>query len=76
MPGASVSVDYWRLSLSDNISSVGAQTVLNACYQNSGSPFCPFIHRFQDGQIAFIQQHTVNLGRLAAKGWDLALRYK
>jgi outer membrane receptor protein involved in Fe transport len=76
LPGFSVSVDYWRLYLNDTITTIAAQTVLNACYQNNASPFCPFIHRGTDGQINFIQQPTVNLGRLDTKGWDLALRYK
>jgi outer membrane receptor protein involved in Fe transport len=76
LPGFSASLDYWRLYLNDNIVTVGAQTVLDACYQNNGSPFCPFINRFADGQVNFIAQPTVNLGRLDAKGWDLALRYK
>lgn len=76
LPGFSMSVDYWRLALADDITSVGAQTVLNACYQDNGSSFCPFIHRFTNGQINFVQQPTVNLGRLDAQGWDVALRYK
>ena len=76
LPGFSASLDYWRLYLNDTITTIGAQTVLNACYTDNASPFCPFVHRFQDGQINFIQQPTVNLGRLDVKGWDLALRYK
>lgn len=76
LPGFSMSVDYWRLALNDTITTVGAQTVLNACYGNNASPFCSFIHRGTDGQINFIEQPTVNLGRLDATGWDLALRYK
>jgi outer membrane receptor protein involved in Fe transport len=76
LPGFSASLDYWRLYLNDTIQQVGAQTVLDACYSSNTSPFCPFIHRFNDGQINFVAQPTVNLGRLDAKGWDLALRYK
>jgi outer membrane receptor protein involved in Fe transport len=76
LSGASVSLDYWRLKLDDNISSLGAQTVLTQCYQDANSPFCPYIHRTQLGQVDFIEQPTVNLGRLDASGWDLALRYK
>jgi outer membrane receptor protein involved in Fe transport len=76
LSGASVSLDYWRLALNDNITTIGAQTVLNACYGNAGSPFCTFIHRNPDGQAAYIEQPTVNLGRLDANGWDLAVRYK
>ena len=77
LPGASMSLDYWRLALNDTITTIGAQTVLNACYQGDGtSPFCSFIHRNPDGQVSFISQPTVNLGRYDATGWDLALRYK
>ncbi|HEY9400648.1 MAG TPA: TonB-dependent receptor, partial [Luteimonas sp.] len=76
LPGFSASLDYWRIYLNDNIVTVGAQTVLDACFSDNNSPFCPFINRFQNGQINFIAQPTVNLGRLDAKGWDLALRYK
>ena len=76
LPGFSVSLDYWRLFLNDYIQQVGAQTVLDACYADSGSPFCGFIHRRGNGWINFISQPTVNLGRMDAKGWDLALRYK
>jgi iron complex outermembrane receptor protein len=76
LTGFSVSLDYWRLSLNDNISTLGAQTVLTQCFQDPNSVFCPFIHRDTDGQISYINQPTVNLGRLDAQGYDVALRYK
>ncbi|WP_159015501.1 TonB-dependent receptor domain-containing protein [Cognatiluteimonas profundi] len=76
LSGASMSLDYWRLTLGDNISTIGAQTVLTQCYNDNNSPYCPFIHRFANGDVSYISQPTVNLGRLDATGWDLALRYK
>jgi outer membrane receptor protein involved in Fe transport len=76
LPGFSVSVDYWRIYLNDTITTIGAQTVLDACYADNASQFCPFIHRGVDGQINYIEQPTVNLGRQDSDGWDLALRYK
>jgi iron complex outermembrane receptor protein len=76
LPGASMSVDYWRLYLNDNITSVGAQTVLTTCYQDPSSALCPLIHRETNGQVAFVSQPTVNLGRLDVSGVDVALRYK
>jgi outer membrane receptor protein involved in Fe transport len=76
LPGFSVSVDYWRIYLNDLITTIGAQTVVDACYADEASPFCGFIHRKGNGQVQFINQPTVNLGRLDTKGWDLALRYK
>jgi iron complex outermembrane receptor protein len=74
--GLSFSLDYWRLSLNDNISTLEAQTVLTQCYQDPNSAFCAFIHRNTDGQIAFINQPTVNLGRLDAQGYDVSVKYK
>jgi outer membrane receptor protein involved in Fe transport len=76
LPGFSVSLDYWRLYLNDTITSLDAQIVLNSCYDDPNNQLCEFVNRFSDGQINFIRQPTVNLGRLDAKGWDLALRYR
>ncbi len=76
LTGLSLNLDYWRLQLGNTITTVGAQTVLNACYNDNGSAFCPLIHRGTDGQINYIAQPTVNLGRLDAKGWDFGAHYK
>jgi Outer membrane cobalamin receptor protein len=76
LPGFSASLDYWRLYLNDTIARADAQIVSDVCYSDNSSPFCPLIHRFPDGQVDYIQEPIVNLGRLDAKGWDLALRYR
>ena len=76
LPGFSVSVDYWRIYLNDLITTIGAQTAVDACFADESSPFCSFIHRKANGQVQFISQPTVNLGRLDTNGWDMALRYK
>ncbi|HVI25225.1 MAG TPA: TonB-dependent receptor [Xanthomonadaceae bacterium] len=76
LPGFSVSLDYWRLYLNDTITNIDAQIVLNSCYDDPNNQLCDFVNRFSDGQINYIRQPTVNLGRLDAKGWDLALRYR
>ena len=76
LPGFSVSLDYWRLYLNDTITNISAQIVLNSCYANPASDLCRFINRFDNGEVNYIRQPAVNLGRLDVKGWDLALRYK
>jgi outer membrane receptor protein involved in Fe transport len=76
LPGFSVSLDYWRLYLNDTITNISAQIVLNSCYENPLSDLCRFVNRFDDGEINYIRQPTVNLGRLDSKGWDMAMRYK
>ncbi|MGR4875106.1 TonB-dependent receptor domain-containing protein [Pseudoxanthomonas sp. LARHCG66] len=76
LPGFSVSLDYWRLYLNETITRADAQTVVNTCFSNDSHPFCDFINRRANGQVDFIREPIVNLGRLDTKGWDLALRYR
>ena len=76
LPGASASVDLYRVQLNDTITPLGAQTVLTSCYNNASSPFCAFIHRNSDGTINYINSPTVNLGELNTKGVDGSFKYK
>ncbi|HSS08183.1 MAG TPA: TonB-dependent receptor [Rhodanobacteraceae bacterium] len=77
--GLSVSADLWRLYLNNNITAVGAQSVLDLCSAGQ-SAYCPLIHRFatgpNQGQIDFINEPTGNLGRVDVKGVDFALNYR
>jgi outer membrane receptor protein involved in Fe transport len=75
-PGLSVSADLWRVTLDDLIAPVGAQTVTSSCFANESSPFCALQHRNVSGEYAFIQQPTVNLGKLNTKGIDGSIKYK
>ncbi len=75
-PGLSVSLDYWRLYLNDTITRADAQIVVDTCYAEDNHPFCDFINRRADGQVDFIREPIVNLGRLDTNGWDLAVRYR
>lgn len=77
LPGFSASADLYRVVLNNEITALGAQTLLNACYANASSPFCSFIHRdTNSGQILYLNQPTVNLGTLNTKGIDGSFRYK
>ncbi|WP_045758189.1 TonB-dependent receptor domain-containing protein [Xanthomonas albilineans] len=74
--GLSLSTDLWKIDLKDTITQVSAQTVLNQCYANDASPFCPLIHRNDNGTINYIAEPTVNLGKLWASGADFSLNYR
>ncbi len=76
LDGLSLSADWWRIDLEDTITTVSAQTVMNQCYANAASSFCPLIHRNGNGTINYIAEPTVNLGRLWARGVDFALAYR
>src|SRR4051812_1312250 len=77
--GLSVSADYWRLYLNNNITPIGAQSVLDLCAAGQLA-YCPLLHRFasgpNQGQFDFINQPTGNLGRVDVKGVDFALNYR
>jgi len=77
--GLSVSADYWRLYLNNNITGIGAQSVVDLCSAGQ-TQYCPLIHRYQSGlnqgQWQFINEPTGNLGRVDVKGVDFALNYR
>ncbi len=79
IPGLSLSVDLWRVYLNNQIIRVSAAESLNLCYLNGGFT-CEFIHRIpsglSQGQIDYVNEPKANLGRLDAKGVDLAVRYR
>lgn len=75
-PGLSVSADLWRVTLDDTITAIGAQNVVSSCFANNTSPFCSLIHRQVNGDVAFISEPTVNLGKLNTKGIDSSIKYK
>ncbi|UXI67622.1 TonB-dependent receptor plug domain-containing protein [Tahibacter amnicola] len=75
LEGLSVNVDVWRIYLNDTITPLGAQTIVNSCFQDNTS-FCNLIHRTAAGDIQFISSPTANLGRLDTKGVDFGFKYR
>jgi iron complex outermembrane receptor protein len=81
LPGLSTSVDFWHIYLSDTLTAIQADTVVNACFNDNNNPYCSFIKR-QDttsrtpGQVFLINTPVVNLGNLSTSGIDYTLRYK
>ena len=81
LPGLSTSLDFWHIYLSDTLTAIQADIVVNSCFNNSSSPYCSFIHREdntsrQPGQVFLINTPVVNLGTLSTTGVDYTLRYK
>ncbi|TAN03798.1 MAG: TonB-dependent receptor [Rhodanobacteraceae bacterium] len=80
-PGLNTSLDFWHIYLYDTLVPISGITVVNACFNNEASPFCPYIHRYdtttkQPGQIFYIDAPVVNLGTLSTSGIDFTLNYK
>ncbi|MET3654716.1 TonB-dependent receptor plug domain-containing protein [Dyella japonica] len=80
VPGLSTTIDFWRVTLNDTITTVGLQSLLNLCAAGS-TVYCQYIHRAPDGPNAGqLLQSTVepigNLGSLSTSGIDWSANYK
>jgi outer membrane receptor protein involved in Fe transport len=79
--GLNTSLDFWHIYLYDTLVAIDGRTVVDACFNNGASPFCPFIHRYdnttqQPGQVFYIDTPVVNLGSLSTSGIDFTANYK
>ncbi|MFT4077068.1 MAG: TonB-dependent receptor [Asticcacaulis sp.] len=82
--GLQLSVDYYRITLDDAISTLGGgslQNVLNLCYntiQDADSVYCKAIHRDSTGQIAgpdYVTTTNANIGGILTSGVDIEGHY-
>jgi outer membrane receptor protein involved in Fe transport len=81
VPGLSVTVDYFDISIEDVISTFGANNTWTACYGNNDPAACSRIHRTPaTGQLwtngsGFVEDFNANLGELSTSGYDINLNY-
>ncbi len=81
--GFTATVDYWDIKVSDYISSIGASTIVNGCY-NSGDPaqiayYCPLVNRSAQGTIfgaGYVTNTQKNLPYLSTSGIDFEANYQ
>ena len=68
LPGFIASIDWYRIALSDAIVTVGAQTVINQCYDDPGginNTFCSAVFRNADGTFRG-QSNVLHAGQTVA----------
>lgn len=83
LEGLTLSVDYWDIEITDAISSVDEQDIVDSCYDSANFPneFCGFFGRNQDPTSAqflgfnFLRQTQINLGKLESAGVDFTAQY-
>src|SRR4029079_9266581 len=78
-----LSVDYFKIKLTDAISFFSRQTILNQCYREANAAFCQFITRFptatgsaSPGALQFINVGGVNASKQNVEGIDTVLQYR
>lgn len=73
IPGLSVTVDYYNIELDNSISSIGAQSILDACAFSLR--LCGLIERSASGEVSSLLDTQVNIGSTETAGVDFAVDY-
>jgi iron complex outermembrane receptor protein len=83
LSGFSLTADYWEISIDDAIESVGAQDIVDGCYQGAAlnATFCNSFTRntnsasAQYGGFNFLRSGDVNFAKLETSGIDISASY-
>ncbi len=72
-----ISVDWWKIDIEDEISSVSVEKILSTCYDTPGieGSACSAITRREDGAITEIKGGAINLGYTLLEGIDYEIEY-
>tara|TARA_Y100000588_G_scaffold23536_1_gene23582 strand:+ start:7229 stop:10069 length:2841 start_codon:yes stop_codon:yes gene_type:complete len=77
--GFTATVDYWEIELTDAITNIDGQTILDRCVDSEtgiNNPYCGLIDRGSEtGEITQIRSYALNIAGQEAKGVDFELGY-
>ncbi len=78
IPGLTLSADYYSIEISNAISAVSSQDIVDSCYDSTTFPnqYCDlFTRRSSDGGFSFLRQVQINFGRIETSGVDMSAAY-
>ena len=76
IPGLSLSVDYYKIKITDVISSLGAQDIVNLCYLNIAPETCGVFNLNNSNGPNFINVQSFNLASILTDGFDIEASYR
>ncbi len=77
LPGLDLSADWYNIEITDSITGVSANYVLNDCYISNNANSCAQFSRDPTtGQVVDLNRGNVNLGKTETEGWDFGGRYR
>jgi iron complex outermembrane receptor protein len=75
----SVSADYFDIEIDDEVSQLGAGSIVYGCYNSENFPNDPLCDQFErdpvDGKVDNINDSYLNVASQINRGWDLSVRY-
>lgn len=76
LPGLSLSVDYYKIKITDVISSLGAADIVNLCFQNIAPETCGAFNLNNNAGPNFINVQAFNLASIETDGFDIEASYR
>jgi iron complex outermembrane receptor protein len=76
LPGFDIALDWWNIELTDTISTLGGQTILNRCYLQGDASACALIERGGGGTIVDLLSSGLNIGSTEVEGYDMTVGYR
>ncbi|RXR08699.1 TonB-dependent receptor plug domain-containing protein [Pseudoxanthomonas composti] len=77
LDGFDVSLDWYKISISNIITAVSATYVLNQCYIAGSSQYCDqYTRDATSGQVTSLSRGNTNLGNLQTEGYNFGMRYR
>lgn len=77
VPGLSLSIDWWKIGITDAINSVPLQSIVDGCVDAASidNAYCALINRRADRAIGVVNVTDINIGKLSAEGIDFQANY-
>lgn len=76
LEGFDISLDWWKIELSDTISNFSGQQILNDCYREGNAQACSLITRGGGGFITDLLSAGLNIGSVDVEGYDMTVGYR
>ena len=67
--------DYYDIEITDTISSIGSQLILNGCYQGTNPAYCSLVTRLPTGYVKDLRNTTNNIGQVETSGYEITATY-
>jgi len=75
--GLDVSADWYNIKITNVITSISANYVLNQCYLANSATYCGQFGRDPGtGQVVGLNRGNINQGMLSTEGWDFGAHYR
>ena len=76
LEGFDVSLDWWKIELTDTITTFTGQQILDDCYEEGNAQACSLITRGGGGLITDLLAAGLNIGSTEVEGYDMTVNYR